>query len=214
MIKRKVQSKKRYIVAFLIGTFLFLLIVVGGYFFAQIQYNRISNLQGITFYSIYEGKSSYTLFGEDICLENNFREISDLLVFQGRSIDDLEEKLGKTDKYVLEQKKFYTVLLLEHLDYVNLYNERCSEDILYLLFFYSNLGEKEELSSNAGKVLDQVYFNNKNLVIYSFDCDLESSIINSLKNKYNITYIPSVIVDGNTVLNWPFDVSDVEKYLS
>ena len=67
MLERSVQSKKRYILAFLLGTFLFLLVIAISYFIAFIQFGKITDMQGVTAYSLFEKKLSYSFFNEDIC---------------------------------------------------------------------------------------------------------------------------------------------------
>ncbi len=214
MLERKVQSKKRYLFAFLIGTFLFVLLISLSYSIAYFQYNRISNMQTNLANSIFDGKFSYTLFGNDICLENNFREVSNLLAFQGKSLEDLEDKFGKKDRGVLERKKFYTILLLEHLDYLNLYNEKCNSSIDYVLFFYSNNNLDKDKSVDAGRILDYVYANEDDLIIYSFDYNLNSEIIFSLIEKYDIESVPHVVVNGNQSFTWPFRSENVSGILN
>jgi hypothetical protein len=215
MVNRALQSKKRYFISILIGTAVFLFILGISYSMALFQYTRVSNLQGVTAYSLFEKKSSHTFFGEDICSEKNLKEISISLGQQGKLLEDLENKFGKEDKQVLERKKFYSVLLLEHLDYVNLYNEKCEPKMNTVLFFYSNLrgASASDLSEKAGMVLDTVGSQNEVVSIYSFDINLESTIIEKLKERYNITLAPVVVVNNETIINWPFSSRDVENKL-
>ena len=180
MKTRKIQSKKRYVLAFIIGTVVFFLVIGISYSVALFQYTRITNLQGILAYSLFEQKSLYTFFGDDICSGENFRKISESLGNQGKTLEDLEKKFGKDNRQILERKKFYSVLLLEHLDYVNSYNENCEPKMNTILFFYSNI-ENSDISDSAGRVLDGVGSQNQRVLVYSFDINLDSSIIHGLK---------------------------------
>lgn len=208
MIQRKVQSKKRYLASFIIGTFLFILIIAISYSIAWYQYTRISNLQSELAYALFEKKSLNYFFGEDICLEENFKEMSDFLGYQGRILEDLENKFGKNNKQVLERKKFYSVLLLEHLDYVNDYNENCEKYQNTILFFYSNK-DKSEDSDKAGRILSRVNSQNRNVSIYSFDVNLESLIITRLKEKYGVDSYPKIIVNEEHEFFWPFSSEEI-----
>jgi hypothetical protein len=49
--------------------------------------------------------------------------------------------------------------------------------------------------------------------IYSFDVNLESTIIEKLKERYNIALAPVVVVNNETIINWPFSSRDVENKL-
>jgi len=212
MLERKVQSKKRYLLAFLIGTLLFIIVVLISYSIAYFQYAKISDIQGETAYSIFEDKLAYSFFGEDICSIYNFRKVSDSLSYQGQILEDLEKKFGKDDKNVLERKKFYSVLLLEHLIYVKEYNKQCNQKINTIMFFYSNK-DNPDASESAGKVLNSVYQTNQNLVIYSFDFNLESQSVDNLKKKYSVSKIPEIIINENQTLFWPFSSSEIKSYL-
>ncbi|MDO8467618.1 MAG: hypothetical protein Q7S56_01565 [Nanoarchaeota archaeon] len=213
MLEREVQSKKRYVWAFVIGTILFLLIIALSYFFAFVRFQSITDLQTSSAYSLFEKKVDYTFFNDNICSAENFRSLTESLAYQGQTLQNLESKFGKDDVGVLERKKFYTVLLLEHLDYVNSYNSRCSPKFDSILFFYSNERNPDD-SNDAGKVLDAAYSLDKNILIYSFDSDLNSTLVQKLKDKFNITNVPAVIINENKTLTWPFSVNDIEKYLS
>ena len=92
---RQVQSKKRYLLAFLIGTFIFINGFIITNTILSIQLNRVSEFQDKTSYNIFKDKLNYRLFNEDICELDNFNKISRDLGFQGATIEDLEERLGK-----------------------------------------------------------------------------------------------------------------------
>ena len=212
MVKRKIKDKKRYVLSFIIGTFVFLLVLGISYSVALFQYTRVSDLQSVTAYSLFEQKSFFTFFGDDICLEENFEDVSRSLDNQGKIMDDLESKFGKSNQQVLERKKFYSVLLLEHLGYVNSYNQECEPKRNVILFFYSNM-EDEDYSGKAGRTLDNVRSQRERVLVYSFDINLESSIVERLKEEYNITFAPSIVINEQTTLIWPFSFSDIEEKL-
>ena len=213
MENRKIKSKKRYVLAFIIGTLIFILGFVLTYSFSYIEYQRISNVQSQISYEIFNDKLDSSLFGEDICSVESFRRVSEDLGFQGRIIDDLERKFGKQDKRVLFRKQFYTLIELEHFEFVKEINEKCSSDIQTILFFYSNdekiIGEAE----TAGELLGAVSSRNQNLVIYSFDIDLKSDLITSLKEKYEIKEPLTIIINEQNIVIAPENILEIEKYL-
>ncbi len=211
--KRPVQSPKRYVLAFIIGTAIFLLGFSITTSLSYLQFQRISNLQGITSYEIFVKKLKHGFFEQNPCSEQSFRQISDDLRFQGVIIDDLEKKLGKDNSQVLFRKKFYTLIELEHLEFVNQLNKECSQNITTILFFYSN--EKEDLgeSEEVGKMLDYLYSQNTNLLIYSFDINLDSELIRELNQKFNIQTPPTLIVNQETKIIKPRNINDVLKFL-
>jgi hypothetical protein len=213
MKERKIQSKKRYLLAFLIGTAIFILIFSLSYAISYLEFRRISNLQEDLAYDIFEDKLDYSLFDEGICANESFDRVSRDLGFQGRIIDDLERKLGKNNENVLFRKKFYTLIELEHFEFVKLLNERCNLEIQTILFFYSNSDPNLELSEEVGKLLDVVYNRNENLMMYSFDIDLDSDLTEKLKEKYMVDKSPTLIINEEVKVENPQNISDIEKHL-
>lgn len=212
MLSRKIQSKKRYLLSFLIGTFLFLLLISVSYFFVFLELGKISRMQGETAYSLFEKKLSLTYFEENFCRDYNLRDISESLAYQGLILSDAEEKFGKGDKDVLFQKRFYSILLLEHLDFVEMYNDACDSAVNTIVFFYSNEENFVEESEYFGKVLDLAYAKNDDLFIYSFDVNLDSEIISKMKNKFDVAKVPVVIVNGEHVITELDNISELEVF--
>jgi hypothetical protein len=213
MERRKIQSKRRYILAFIIGTLIFIIGFMLTYSISYLEYQRISNMQGEVSYKIFQNKLRYSFFDEDICSLDSLSEISASLGFQGRVIDDLEKKLGKNDEKVLFRKKFYTLIELEHFEFVKEINKKCRAGIPTILFFYSNEKEDAERSEEAGNLLSVVYRRNPDLMIYSFDINLDSELITSLKEKYRIEESPTIIIDGRLKIVNPENIEKVERYL-
>ena len=68
-------------------------------------------------------------------------------------------------------------------------------------------------SEDTGKLLDSVYSRNKNLVIYSFDINLDDKLIIALKEKYHVDKSPTIVVNENNTLINPNNIQEIEKYL-
>jgi len=198
MKPRTVENKMRYFWAFLIGTTIFLIGFGITYSVAYFEYQRVTSLQGPVSYEIFQDKLQYSLFGRDICEEQTYQEVSEALAFQGGIIGDLEEKLGKNNENVIFRKKFYTLILLEHLELINTINEECDKKINTILFFYSNEKDDIEASEDIGGMLGVLYEQNKgNLFIYSIDMNLDSMLVESLRQKYQVNAPMKIIVNGD-----------------
>ena len=135
--KREIQSKGRYLAAFLIGTGIFIFGFFLTFMISYFEFERISEFQDVTSYDIFYDRLSYSIFNEDICSKGSLKDVSRGLNFQGRIIDDLEKKFGKDNMEVLFRKKFYSLVELEHYDFVNQINLKCGNNISTILFFYS-----------------------------------------------------------------------------
>lgn len=213
MAKRKIQSKLRYLLAFLIATIIFVDGFMLVYSFSYLEYQRISSMQEEISYQIFQNKLRYYLFNEDICSADLLVELSENLGFQGRIIDDLERKLGKNDKNVLFRKKFYTLIELEHFEFIKRINKECGAGIPTILFFYSNEKLDLDKGGEVGDLLSVVYRRNPDVKIYSFDINLESELIKRLKEKYGVDEPLTVIINEETKIIWPKNIDEIEGYL-
>jgi hypothetical protein len=213
MEKREIQSSRRYLLSIIIGTFIFIVVFLGSYSLSYLEFQRISNLQGDLAYTIFEDKLAYSFFDKGFCSEGNYQKISEDLGFQGRIIDDLEKKLGKNNLDVLARKKFYTLIELEHLEFVKNLNENCNLNMSTILFFYSNDEQKIDDSENIGKLISVVVGRNSNLVVYSFDVNLNSTLIDSLKKKYNIDKPLTLIINEKSKVENPQNINEIEQFL-
>lgn len=211
MEDRRIQSKSRYLIAFVIGTLIFVAGFALTYGISYAELVRINSLQQDTAYDIFSDKLKYSFFNEDICSVESYNSVSADLGFQGRMIDDMERKFGKTNDRVLFRKKFYTLVELEHFEYIKDRNTKCSSFVNTVLFFYSNT-ENLKASEEAGRILATVPEDGRSVVIYSFDVDLNSELVTMLKEKYNITSTHMIVVNEGQAVEIN-SVDDVESRL-
>ncbi len=214
MEKRELKSGKRYILAFVISTIILAIIILVSYSLSMVELQRVSNLQNNLAYNIFQDKLEYTFFNNTLCSNESFGKVSSDLGIQGGIINDLEQKFGKNNQNVLDEKKFYTLVELEHLEFVQHMNAECGSGVNTILFFYSNDPSEVSKSEELGNVLSTVYSKHPNLVIYSFDVNLNSTLISQLKEKYNITQPLTLIINGNVTLRNPGNINEIERYLT
>ncbi|MEK6875704.1 MAG: hypothetical protein AABX30_03395 [Nanoarchaeota archaeon] len=213
-MEREFKSKKRYLIAFAIGTFIFLLIILSSYSISYWEFQRVSNLQISTSFDIFKDKLDYSLFDLGMCSNESFKKVSSDLGFQGRIIDDLERKIGKLDPRVIERKKFYTLVELEHFELVNLLNKQCNLNMQTILFFYSNDENSISKSEELGRLLGTLSGRHPDsLMIYSFDYNLDSDLIGKLKTKYKINEPFTIIINEKDKLVNPKEITELESYL-
>ena len=198
--KRKIQSKTRYLAALLIGTFVFILVFFITLGISYLEFQRFSNLQFDTSYKIFENKLDYTFFEQEVCSEELPLEFTNNLAFQGGLIDELERKLGKRDSSVIERKKFYTLVEVEHLEFIRIMKEKCNRNIKTILFFYSNEPDYIDRSEEVGKTLNAILSQDDNLIVYSFDTNLDSTLIKKLKEKYSVEEPITIIINEKSIL--------------
>ena len=210
---RKIQSKKRYLLAFIIGTAIFLLGFGITYSISYLEFQRVAGLQGPISYAIFEEKLRYTYFNENLCSEDSFLDVSQELAFQGRIIDDLERKLGKNNENILFRKKFYSLIEIEHLDFVETINNECGKSINTILFFYSNEENDLRTSEEVGDILSVIASKDPSVRIYSFDINLDSKVVELLKQEHGVEKSPTVVINRETMIEGPKTSQEIETYL-
>ena len=211
---REFQDKKRYLWAFLIGTALFILVFALTYLLSYIEFQRVSNVQTGLAYDIFSHKLGYTLFENKICETSSYEQLTNDFNFQRAIIADLEEKLGKDNEIVIERKKFYTLIELEHYEFIQMLNKDCKREFDTILFFYSNNDDDLRKSEDTGRLLDAVFNRNpEKLIIYSFDVDLDTALIDDLKDKHGVETSPTIVINGNNTIANPANITEIEKYL-
>ena len=214
MENRKYSNKKRYLQAAIIAAILFFLIVQASYFISYLEFERVASLQDPISYKIFEDKLEYSLFDKDICATDTYKKISADLRYQGQLIGQLEARFGINDDQVLFRKKFFTLVQLEHFEFIKLINEECNKSINSILFFYSNKDADLENSEKLGNILSSIYQRNKdNLVLYSLDLNLDNDIMINLREKYSVGEKPIIIINENQRFTKINHISEIEQHL-
>lgn len=116
-------------------------------------------------------------------------------------LSELEPKMAYMEsKNVYEStsienlKKYYSILEVKHFLIVKEINQKCEENLIPILYFYSN--EKCDRCTDQGIVLDNLRENSeKRIVTYSFDIDLDLSLIRTLQKIYNVSSVPTIVIN-------------------
>ncbi|MFH1425248.1 MAG: hypothetical protein ABIG28_00770 [archaeon] len=185
---------EKLILSFLLANFVFLTIFI---FTFQVSYSNYMNIAKDN-NKISEQIKKIDKLTEDknICDDSILIESSTILDEIGSRLSLLETRFGKEDSRVLEQKNLYSEVEFKHFQIIKKLEEQCEQDYLPLLFFYSNQENLEEESERMGFILGKFKRqHNEQVMVYSFDFNLESKLIQNLKEEYNITVAPRVLVD-------------------
>lgn len=128
----------------------------------------------------------------------------------------LEEKFGKGDARVLEQKEYYSKLQYEHYLLLNELNKKCKINTVILFFIYDN-SNNEELREKTDKmsfILGNYYAHNKEeIMLYSMDYNLNIEIINKILNENNITHAPVILNIETGYTSYPENVNELEEFV-
>jgi len=137
-------------------------------------------------------------FGIDSCsvLELRFNQLQSELADLGDELSqaDIKKFSESNDFYNLKRKYFLqeisTLILAKKL------SEECKTKSMNLIYFY-RIGDSESLKQ--GYALDRLVESKNETHVFSFDIDFEDNALNSLKNYYNVTDAPTLIINFENV---------------
>ena len=139
------------------------------------------------------------------------KRLGDIAGKLGKEVEIYENSKKLDESSFSELKKEYTLILIKNWLTIEKIKKSCEGDYVTVLYFYSN--------TNCNKCEDQgiilSYYKeklNKKLQVFAIDGDLNLNLVRALKESYNITEYPTLIVD-NEVHKGYFDKEEVKEIL-
>ena len=214
------NSKSVFLKAFIVSLILFNIgILLGvafenvrsGSFLESYRRNEISlidiKLQN-DFYKSFDVKFCDTFIKENL-------EFGDSIYEEGLKLEKVEESSQLTETILLDKKKY---VLLKTEFWINsiIIKERCNSTYHTVVYFYTqypNLVKKGEQSaiSRSLEEIKKQYGNEVILLPIAGDLDLVS--VNMLRNIYNVTSYPTILIDEKIKLEGLHSKQEIEKYL-
>lgn len=192
-------SPKKYILVFFITLAIFAIIfALSNYFYNQ-RLQQVKTAEDDIRNSILESDIQYALLADSLCdADNNERGganlINDLNSLTNR-LTYMEDQRGINDPDVIALKKDYTLLQIKDYLLLRERTKRCGEHPLSILYFYSNRGNCADCKK-MGYVLTAMREDYNNLHVYSFDYNIDLSVMETLKSLYNIEgRLPVLVID-------------------
>jgi len=113
--------------------------------------------------------------------------------YLGKELDIIGNRLSQGDypKYLLKQ---YALMESMHMQLIERMRNECNADVHWIIFFY---GERCPECDAQGNILS--YMKGKyptKIYVYAMRYDLDSPIAAALRIEYNVSVIPTIIVDG------------------
>jgi hypothetical protein len=221
MVHEIMRSKFR---VFLEALFLTVLLVMIGFFIGYyVEYSRTNSIE--------ENYKAYEIEALDLKLQNYYYQIMDQascsgaieqnLIFADKIYEtglNLEryENVNDLSKDILLEKERYALLKNELWMNSILLKKKCNDSFHTVVYIYTqntNTGKEAEQAviANTLKKVKEDYGNEIILIPIAGDLGLDS-VTMQLRN-YNITYLPSVIIDENILLAGYHPQEEIEKYL-
>jgi len=138
------------------------------------------------------------------CSNVNDSMLSPELSILGDKLSHAENERGVADDDIVYLKKYYSLLQVK--DYVlsKKLAEKCgaTKKPVFIIYFYSNKGDCAECEKE-GYVLTRLKEKYPELRVYSFDFNLQLSVIDSMKAIYKITSsLPAVVIEDKTYIGF------------
>lgn len=144
-------------------------------------------------------------------LSEENRKLGDRIYAEGLKIENYEKANKLTDE-LLTEKKRYALLDLQFWQNSAEIKKKCRSAFSTVIYFYSQYN-----STGSQKVMDRVLSDFKQrcgraTVYITFPTDMDLSSIDLIKASYNITEIPSVLINEKTVISGTASMEDLNSY--
>lgn len=160
----------------------------------------------------------YNLLGKDFCdyaIDENLK-FSDTIYERGKQIE-LAERANKFDEKLIKEKRRYALLKTEFWINAMILKERCDANYHNVVYFYRDEPnsdfEKQQQNVQSGilKELKDKY--GREIMLIPLAVDLDISVVDIFVNTYNITEVPSILIDESVVLHGLHSIEDIESFL-
>jgi uncharacterized membrane-anchored protein YhcB (DUF1043 family) len=205
------KKKKMFLLAILATVVLYSLGIFTGYFIQKDVLTKTEedlqkvqeefktykqNLETIQleqlYLSTYQGESSCSFL---ISIINEMQK--NLSYFWSKLPSKLEvyEKYSQVQPEYLELKRDYTMISIRAWLLSLNVKEKCGENIVPILYFYSKDCDR---CIEQGNVLDEVRAEDKRVAVFTIDLNLNESIVKVIKEAHDISQAPSLLIEKNT----------------
>ena len=194
--RQKIQTNK-YLAVFAISTLIFILGLLLGNYFANQKINQLNRLGEELKTNTAAIEIEYDILAEDPCKAVNTTALTQDLYTLAEKLDYMENTLGEDNQDVRDLKRYYSILELRHWLFLKKTNHACSDKKILILYFYAG---KENCDSceEQGFILTWIRKNYPNVYVYSFDYTIDNAAIKTIKELYEVTGVPTLVIDDQT----------------
>jgi hypothetical protein len=147
----------------------------------------------------------------DFLLEENMR-IGDSIYEEGLRVEAYENSNRFSSLFINEKKRYALLDLQFWLNSIDLKNV-CLGNYSTVVYFYSQNQKTAEQTFQDKALWDLKQKCGPNIIYITFPADMDISTIEVIKNVYNITSIPAILIDEEKVLYAPISLNDLEGYV-
>lgn len=184
-MRAKIETKK-YVLAFVITSLVFFgALIISNKFSAQ-RIAEIKAIENNISMDILASETQFALLKDSSCKAiDHSTAFSEELSSLAAKLSYMEDDLGNNNPEVINLKKYYSLLQVKDYLLVKQVKEKCGVKPITILYFYSNAGDCKECV-RAGYVLTKLREEFPELRIYSFDYNLDLSVVKTMESIYGV----------------------------
>lgn len=211
-MRTKIETTKYIIVFAITATIFFGAVIISNY----LTNKRLEEVRGIEdkiSLDIIASETQFALLKELSCKAiDHTTAFSDELNNLAKKLTHMENSLGDTNSDVINLKKYYSLLQVKDYLLIKQINERCRVKPITIIYFYSNADDCSDCKKE-GYVLTSLREQYPELRIYSFDYNLDLSVVKTMKSIYGIkNTLPALIIAEEPYYGFN-DMEDIEKLI-
>ncbi|OYT42854.1 MAG: hypothetical protein B6U88_02700 [Candidatus Aenigmarchaeota archaeon ex4484_56] len=200
----------RFIAAISISSLIFLLGIFLGqaisyYNLSELRQSQENILSDLAGYEL-----AYSILSEQDVCKIHFKELQKERAKLGQKVSDLEEKFGLSHPEVLTQTERYHIYQIKEYLFLKKVKKICNLSLPLILYFYST--DCDELCTAQGYILDTLSKKYNLTTIYAFNYEIDNPVLEVVKKIYNITSVPSLVINGKTY-NRFLKLDEIEKII-
>lgn len=136
------------------------------------------------------------LIEADLCREAGVGALSEQLYTLGTRLDFMEGRLGIDNLDVVRLKQYYSLLEIRHWLFMKKINKECNQSNVLILYFYSNLEDCPKCEEQ-GYVLSYLHKKYSDIMIYSFDKNMQNPALDTLTKDFNVQQAPTIVINDD-----------------
>jgi thiol-disulfide isomerase/thioredoxin len=183
-------------------------------YFSNKRVENVKFIQDNIAIDILSSETQFDLLKEVSCQNVGYSILSVELNTLGDKLSHTENERGETDQDVVYLKKYYSLLQVKDYLLSKKLAEKCGavKKPVFVIYFYSNEGDCPDCK-REGYVLTRLKEKYPELRVYSFDYNLDLSVIDSLKAIYRIEKaLPALVVEDKVYTGYK-SIEEMEDLL-
>lgn len=211
-MRSKIESKK-YLLALGITLVVFFGALIVSNKIATQRITEIKAIENNISMDILSSETQFALLKDSSCKAiDHGTAFSEELSNLAQKLSYMEDDLGTNNLEVISLKKYYSLLQVKDYLLVKQVQEKCGVKPITIIYFYSNKGNCDDCV-REGYVLTKLRQEFPELRIYSFDYNLDLSVVKTMKSIYGVrNTLPAVTIWEENYYGFK-SAEDIEKII-